>query len=213
MVAARVNGIWKNAGPGCADRRPNCPRGSQRGSRDASRYSLGMTGYNRSAHPPTSREDGPDGTVRPAQPVHRSHRPARPGYRSCAGGLLLASSEYPDLSVERELFTFQRLAGDISSKLLDDDDPLYCMNVLSESLFDDFGFTATPRNTTIRGTATSTKSWPGGPASQLRWPSFTWKSGDGSRCLSSALGCPDISWSDTWRSTTCSWTRSTVASC
>ena len=55
--------------------------------------------------------------------------------------LLLASSEYPDLSVERELFTFQRLAGDISSKLLDDDDPLYCMNVLSESLFDDFGFT------------------------------------------------------------------------
>ena len=55
--------------------------------------------------------------------------------------LLLASAEYPRLNVERELFTLQRLAGHISSKLLDDDDPLYCMNVLSESLFDEFGFT------------------------------------------------------------------------
>ncbi len=54
--------------------------------------------------------------------------------------MLLAASEYPDLSVERELFMFQRLAGDISSRLLDDDDPLYCMNTLSEHLFDDIGF-------------------------------------------------------------------------
>ena len=54
--------------------------------------------------------------------------------------LSIAKSEYPDLSIERELFTFQRMAGDISSKLLDDDDPLYCMNTLSEYLFDHLGF-------------------------------------------------------------------------
>ena len=54
--------------------------------------------------------------------------------------LFLAMSEYPDLNVERELFTFQRLAGDISSRFLDDDDPLYCMNTLSEYLFDHLGF-------------------------------------------------------------------------
>ena len=54
--------------------------------------------------------------------------------------LSLAKSEYPDLNIERELFTFQRMAGDISSKLLDDDDPLYCMNTLSEYLFDHLGF-------------------------------------------------------------------------
>ena len=39
-----------------------------------------------------------------------------------------------------ELFTFQRMAGDISGRLLDDDDPLYCMNTLSEYLFDHLGF-------------------------------------------------------------------------
>ena len=60
--------------------------------------------------------------------------------------LLLAASEYPDLSIERELFMFQRLAGDISSKLLDDDEPLYCMNTLSECLFDDFGFKGNTEN-------------------------------------------------------------------
>ena len=54
--------------------------------------------------------------------------------------LSLAKSEYPDLNIERELFTFQRMAGDISSRLLDDDDPLYCMNTLSEYLFDHLGF-------------------------------------------------------------------------
>ncbi len=54
--------------------------------------------------------------------------------------MLLAAAEYPSLNVERELFTFQRLAGAISSKFLDDDDPLYCMNVISEYLFDELGF-------------------------------------------------------------------------
>ena len=54
--------------------------------------------------------------------------------------MLLAAAEYPRLNVERELFAFQRIAGDISSKLLDDDDPLYCVNVISERLFDDMGF-------------------------------------------------------------------------
>ena len=54
--------------------------------------------------------------------------------------LYIGMSEYPDLNVERELFTLQRLAGDISSRFLDDDDPLYCMNTLSEYLFDHLGF-------------------------------------------------------------------------
>ncbi len=54
--------------------------------------------------------------------------------------MLLAAAEYPQLNVERELFAFQRLAGAVSSKLLDDDDPLYCVNVISEHLFDDMGF-------------------------------------------------------------------------
>ena len=54
--------------------------------------------------------------------------------------MLLAAAEYPQLNVERELFAFQRLAGAISSKFLDDDDPLYCVNVISEHLFDDMGF-------------------------------------------------------------------------
>ena len=54
--------------------------------------------------------------------------------------LSLAKSEYADLNIEREIFTFRSMAGDISSRLLDDDDPLYCMNTLSEYLFDHLGF-------------------------------------------------------------------------
>ncbi len=54
--------------------------------------------------------------------------------------LLLAMAEYPNLDIDRELFTLQRIAGDISSKLLDEDDPLYSLNTLSEALFDDIGF-------------------------------------------------------------------------
>lgn len=54
--------------------------------------------------------------------------------------MLLAATEYPRLNVERELFALQRLAGTISSKFLEDDDPLYCVNTISEHLFDDMGF-------------------------------------------------------------------------
>ena len=54
--------------------------------------------------------------------------------------MLVAASEYPRLDVDAELFTFQRIAGSISSKFLDADDPLYAMNTLSEALFDDIGF-------------------------------------------------------------------------
>ena len=66
----------------------------------------------------------------------------RPDYQVdvARAAMLLASAEYPQLNVERELFAFQRLAGAISSKFLDDDDPLYCVNVISEYLFDDMGF-------------------------------------------------------------------------
>ena len=66
----------------------------------------------------------------------------RPDYEIdvARAAMLLAVAEYPRLNVERELFAFQRLAGAISSKLLDDDDPLYCVNTLSEYLFDSMGF-------------------------------------------------------------------------
>ena len=60
--------------------------------------------------------------------------------------LHVAMLEYPDLNVERELFALQRLAGDVSSKLLDDDDPLYCVNTLSEYLFDELGFRGDEEN-------------------------------------------------------------------
>ena len=66
----------------------------------------------------------------------------RPDYQIdvARAAMLLAAAEYPQLNVERELFAFQRLAGTISSKFLDDNDPLYCVNVISEHLFDDMGF-------------------------------------------------------------------------
>ena len=72
----------------------------------------------------------------------------RPDYEIdvARAALLLSASEYPDISVDRELFTFQRIAGSISSKLLDDDDPLYCMNTLSEALFDEGGFRGNDEN-------------------------------------------------------------------
>jgi len=54
--------------------------------------------------------------------------------------LLIAAADYPDMNVERELFTLERISGDVSSALLNEDDPLYCMNVLSEHLFDDLEF-------------------------------------------------------------------------
>ncbi len=66
----------------------------------------------------------------------------RPDYEVdvARAAMLLAATEYPRLNVERELFAFQRLAGAISSKFLEDDDPLYCVNTISEHLFDVVGF-------------------------------------------------------------------------
>ena len=60
--------------------------------------------------------------------------------------LLIAASEYPTLNVERELFMLQRLAGDVSSKLLEEDEPLFTLNTLSEHLFDDLGFKGDTEN-------------------------------------------------------------------
>jgi len=54
--------------------------------------------------------------------------------------LLIAAADYPEINIERELFTLQRISGDVSSALLENDDPLFCMNVLSEHLFDDLKF-------------------------------------------------------------------------
>jgi regulator of sirC expression with transglutaminase-like and TPR domain len=60
--------------------------------------------------------------------------------------LLLAASEYPDISIEHDLFMLERLAGDVSSRLLEEDDPLFCMNTLSQHLFDDVGFQGNTRD-------------------------------------------------------------------
>ena len=60
--------------------------------------------------------------------------------------LLVAAAEYPDISIEGDLFMLQRLAGDLSSSLLEEDDPLYCMNTLSQHLFDDVGFKGNTRD-------------------------------------------------------------------
>ena len=54
--------------------------------------------------------------------------------------LLIASTEYPGLAVERELYQIGALADGIAYRFEDEDDPLYHVNTLSEYLFDDIQF-------------------------------------------------------------------------
>ena len=59
--------------------------------------------------------------------------------------LLLAATEYPELSVERELFLVDRIAEGVAPRM-DDDSPLYQLNTLSEYLFDELKFAGNHTN-------------------------------------------------------------------
>ena len=59
--------------------------------------------------------------------------------------LLIAATEYPELSVERELFRLDAIAEGIAPRM-DDDTPLYQLNTLSEYLFDELKFAGNHTN-------------------------------------------------------------------
>ena len=54
--------------------------------------------------------------------------------------LLIASTEYPKLRVERELCRIGALAEGVAYRFADEDDPLFHVNTLSEYLFDEIQF-------------------------------------------------------------------------
>lgn len=56
------------------------------------------------------------------------------------GALLIAAAEYPQLDIDHELGLLDSLAAGVSKRLTGDEDPLFCINTLSEYLFDDLGF-------------------------------------------------------------------------
>ncbi len=59
--------------------------------------------------------------------------------------LLIAATEYPSLSIERELFRIDEIAEGIAPRM-DDDAPLYQLNTLSEYLFDELKFAGNHTN-------------------------------------------------------------------
>ena len=59
--------------------------------------------------------------------------------------LLIAATEYPGLSIERELFRIDEIAEGIAPRM-DDDTPLYQLNTLSEYLFDELKFAGNHTN-------------------------------------------------------------------
>ena len=59
--------------------------------------------------------------------------------------LLIAATEYPELSVERELFRLDAIAEGIAPRM-EDDTPLYQLNTLSEYLFDELKFAGNHTN-------------------------------------------------------------------
>ena len=54
--------------------------------------------------------------------------------------LLIAATEYPELDVERELGVLDSLAAGASGRLGEERNPVFCLNSLSEYLFDEVGF-------------------------------------------------------------------------
>ena len=58
--------------------------------------------------------------------------------------LLIAAAEYPQLDISHELGVLESLAAGASKRLGEDREPLYCLNTLSEYLFDEIGFRGNP---------------------------------------------------------------------
>jgi len=54
--------------------------------------------------------------------------------------LVLAATEYPELDVDHELAVLDSLAAGAARRVGDQRDPLFCVNTLSEYLFDELGF-------------------------------------------------------------------------
>ena len=60
--------------------------------------------------------------------------------------LHVAMLEHPDMNVEWVMSALQRLARDLSDRMPEGGDPLYCVNTLSEYLFDELGFRGDEEN-------------------------------------------------------------------
>ena len=58
--------------------------------------------------------------------------------------LLIARAEYPQLDGSHQLGLIDSLAKAVSRRLGNEDDPLFCINTLSQCLFDEFGFRGNP---------------------------------------------------------------------
>ena len=60
--------------------------------------------------------------------------------------LLIAATEYPQLDISHELGVLDSLSAGVSKRLSEEREPLYCLNTLSEYLFDDIGFRGNPED-------------------------------------------------------------------
>ena len=63
-----------------------------------------------------------------------------------ATALLVAQCEYPAIKTDAYLTVLEGYASDISSKIGNENDPLYTINTLSQHLFDDLGFNGNSEN-------------------------------------------------------------------
>ena len=59
---------------------------------------------------------------------------------------LIAATEYPHLDVSHELGVLDSLSAGASKRLVEEHEPLYCLNTLSEYLFDEIGFRGNPED-------------------------------------------------------------------
>ena len=60
--------------------------------------------------------------------------------------MLIAATEYPDLDISHELGVLDSLSSGASKRFSEQRDPLYCLNTLSEYLFDEIGFQGNPED-------------------------------------------------------------------
>ena len=60
--------------------------------------------------------------------------------------LLIAATEYPHLDISHELGVLDSLSAGVSKRFSEEREPLYCLNTLSEYLFDEIGFRGNPED-------------------------------------------------------------------